>query len=272
MLNCYLPPTLLNEHLPEMRVTLLGTGDAGGVPLYGCNCPACMQARADTDFRRRPCTALVEAGETRILIDAGLSDLTERFPPGSLTAVVLTHFHPDHVQGLFHLRWGIGERIPVYGPPDSVGCADLYKNHGLLEFRRLSKFSPIKIGDLMLTPLPLIHSKVTFGYAIEDTAGQRFAYLTDTVGLPPQTELFLKKWKPELAAVDCTFPPLGDSPRNHNDLTRALGIAGTLVPAKVWLTHISHELDAWLLKNHQDLPSCVAVARDGEVIKPIAKP
>lgn len=56
------------------------------------------------NFRRRPSTTLVEAGATRILLDAGLTDLTERFPPGSLTAIVLTHFRPDHVQGLFHLR------------------------------------------------------------------------------------------------------------------------------------------------------------------------
>ena len=251
-----------------MRVTFLGTGDAGGVPLYGCDCPSCMRARTVADFRRRPCTALLEAGDTRILLDAGLTDLTERFPPGSLSAIVLTHFHPDHVQGLFPLRWGIGERIPVYGPPDSEGCADLYKNHGLLEFRRLAKFEPVTVGNLTLIPLPLIHSKVTFGYAIEDTAGQRFAYLVDTVGLPPQTEKFLKDWRPGSAAVDCAHPPLVDPPRNHNDLTRSLAIAGTLVPAKVWLTHISHELDTWLLESGRDLPPGVAAARDGQVIAP----
>ncbi len=249
-----------------MRVTFLGTGDAGGVPLYGCDCPACQRARAVADFRRRPCTALVEAGETCILLDAGLTDLTERFPPGSLSAIVLTHFHPDHVQGLFHLRWGIGKNIPVYGPPDSEGCADLYRNHGLLEFIRLSKFDPVTVGDLMLTPLPMIHSKVTFGYAIEDSAGQRFAYLTDTVGLPPKTERFLKDWRPGSVALDCTHPPQGDPPRNHNDLTLALAIAEALTPAKVWLTHIAHELDAWLLKNIGDLPPRIAVAHDSQVV------
>ena len=252
-----------------MRVTFLGTGDAGGVPLYGCNCPACVQARAMADFRRRPCSALVEAGdagETRILIDAGLTDLPERFPPGSLSAIVLTHFHPDHVQGLFHLRWGVGASIPVYVPPDSEGCADLYKNHGLLEFRRLSRFAPVTIGNVTLTPLPLIHSKVTFGYAIEDTVGQRFAYLTDTVGLPPKTEQFLKDWRPGSVALDCTHPPQGDKPRNHNDLTRALAIAETLTPAKVWLTHISHEMDAWLLKNTSILPPHIQAAHDAQLM------
>lgn len=250
-----------------MRVTFLGTGDAGGVPLYGCDCPACARARVVADFRRRPCTALVEAGDTRILIDAGLTDLSERFPPGSLSAIVLTHFHPDHVQGLFHLRWGIGESIPVYGPPDSEGCADLYKNHGLLEFHRLAKFTPVRLGDLMLMPLPMIHSKVTFGYAIEDTAGQRFAYLTDTVGLPPKTEAFLKSWRPISMALDCTHSPQGDPSRNHNDLNLALAIAEKLMPAKVWLTHVSHEMDAWLLNNIGDLPPYIVVAHDSEIVQ-----
>jgi phosphoribosyl 1,2-cyclic phosphate phosphodiesterase len=36
---------------------------------------------------------------------------------------LLTHYHLDHVQGLFPLRWGVGAPIPVYGPPDDAGCA-----------------------------------------------------------------------------------------------------------------------------------------------------
>lgn len=249
-----------------MRVSFLGTGDAGGVPFYGCNCAACIRARAVVDFRRRPCTALVEVDDTRILLDAGLTDLTERFPSGSLSAIVLTHFHVDHVQSLFHLRWGIGKTIPVYGPPDSAGCADLYRNHGLLEFRRLTEFEPVTIGNLVLTPLPLVHSKVTFGYAVEATNGQRFAYLTDTAGLPPGTEAFLISWRPAAIALDCSYPPLSNLSRNHNDLTLALTIVEALAPATVWLTHVGHELDAWLLKNIGDLPPRMGVAYDAQVV------
>lgn len=248
-----------------MRVTFLGTGDAGGVPRHGCDCPVCQRARAVVDYRRRPCTALIEAGDTRILIDAGLTDLTERFPPGSLTAIVLTHFHPDHVQGLFHLRWGMGASIPVYAPPDSEGCADLYKNHGLLEFHRLAKFSPVEIGGVALTPLPLIHSKVTFGYAIEGASGQRFAYLTDTVGLPPLTEEYLMQWSPDGLAIDCSHPPRTE-PKNHNDWTLALGIVDRVNARRSWLTHIGHELDAWLLNVSPALSQGIRVARDGLVV------
>jgi phosphoribosyl 1,2-cyclic phosphate phosphodiesterase len=254
-----------------MRITFLGTGDAGGVPLYGCDCPLCARARAIPDFRRHPCTALVEAGATRILLDAGLTDLSERFPPGSLTAIVLTHFHPDHVQGLFHLRWGIGASIPVYGPPDSEGCADLYKNHGLLDFRKLSKFDPLTIGNLKLTPLPLIHSRPTFGYAIEDGAGHRFAYLTDTAGLPPRTEAFLIHQEIGDLAIDCTHPP-GAAARNHNNLEQALSIIERIAPERAYLTHIGHEMDVWLEKNAANLPPRVAVARDNACAPPSLLP
>lgn len=249
-----------------MRVTLLGTGAAGGVPLYGCTCPACTAARHDPARVRQPCSALVEDGATRVLIDAGLTDLHTRFAPGSLTAIVLTHFHPDHVQGLFHLRWGVGVPIPVYGPPDAEGCADLYKHPGLLRFERLAKFEPRHIGTLTLTPVPLVHSKPTFGLALANRQGQRFAYLTDTVGLPPATAAFLRDWQPDALALDCSHPPQPAPPRGHNDWPQALADIAHVRPRRAWLTHISHDLDTWQLALQPPLPAGVHLARDGEII------
>ena len=245
-----------------MRVTFLGTGAAGGVPLFGCRCVACERAHLAPAFVRRPCSALIESGNTRILLDAGLTDLHERFAPGDLDAIVLTHFHPDHVQGLFHLRWGVGARLAVYGPPDSEGCADLYKHPGVLEFHALTKFEPLSIGALTLTPVPLIHSKVTFGYAVAASTGSRFAYLTDTLGLPPRTETFLTDWRPHGLALDCSFPPR-DEPKNHNDWTTAAAVIDKVKPQRAWLTHISHTLDAWLLDTGASMPRA-AIAMDGD--------
>lgn len=245
-----------------MRVTFLGTGAAGGVPLFGCHCTACKRARHEPAFVRRPCSALIESGGTRILLDAGLPDLHERFNPGDLDAIMLTHFHPDHVQGLFHLRWGVGTRIPVYGPPDSEGCADLYKHPGMLEFHALTKFEPLCIGTLTLTPVPLIHSKVTFGYAVESSGGSRFAYLTDTLGFPPRTEAFLTDWQPHGMALDCSFPPQS-APKNHNDWNTALALIDKVAAQRSWLTHIGHSLDTWLLGSGESCPRA-AIARDGD--------
>ncbi len=249
-----------------MRVTFLGTGDAGGVPLYGCDCAACARARQDDTCRRRNCSALIESGDVRILLDAGLTDLTERFPPGSLSAIVLTHFHPDHVQGLFHLRWGKGVPITVYAPPDEEGCADLFKHPGLLDFRTLDAFAPITIGHLRITGLPLNHSRPTFGYAIEDAAGKRFAYLTDTVGLPPATAAFLQAWRADAIVLDCSHPPREPAPRNHNDYRLALEVIAQTGPGQAWLTHLGHEFDCWRMQGHEAMPAGIALAHDGAVI------
>lgn len=246
-----------------MRITFLGTGAAGGVPLFGCQCSACVLAHNSPDYGREPCSALIESGGIRILIDGGLMDLHKRFGPGELDAILLTHFHPDHVQGLFHLRWGKGPTIPVFIPPDPDGCADLFRHPGMLEFRPQVAFSAFQVGPLKITPLPLIHSKITFGYAIELADGPAFAYLTDTRGLPLETGDFLRAMKPDGLAIDCSFPP-SDEPKGHNDWTMALDCIEAVSPVRTWLTHISHELDDWRLSTNPDLPADIRVARDGE--------
>lgn len=245
-----------------MHIRFLGTGSSGGVPLYGCHCAACDSARNDVRLIRRPCTALVEAKSTKILVDAGLMDLHERFPSGNLSAILLTHFHPDHVQGLFHLRWGEGKRISVYAPEDAEGCADLYKHPGLLDFQVVKVFKSYKLGCCLVTPLPLLHSKPTFGYAIESPNGDRFAYLTDTLDLPESTAEFLNEWGGFDLALDCTYPPM-NSPRNHNDLSTALTIIASVNPDNTWLTHISHEHDAWRHSHFAQLSAAINYSYDG---------
>ena len=184
-----------------MRLKFLGTGNAAGVPLFGCDCPLCAKAKGNVDFRRGPASAILEVDNKKYLLDAGFMDIADKFSNEKLDGIFLTHFHPDHIQGLFHLRWGKGEKIPVYCPPDSLGCADLYKNPGILEFISKKKLEAFSVGYLQVTPLPLIHSKVTFGYFFEFD-NQRIAYLTDTKGLPAKTSSFLQSKMLDLLIID----------------------------------------------------------------------
>ncbi|GAA0690444.1 phosphonate metabolism protein PhnP [Marinobacterium maritimum] len=248
-----------------MKLTFLGTGDVRQVPVYGCDCPACSAARQNGSLRRKPCSALFELGDQRMLIDGGLTDLAERFAPGDLHAILLTHYHVDHVQGLFHLRWGLNDSIPVYGPDDRDGCADLLKHPGILDFRPpLQPFKPFMLGEVQVTPLPLQHSKPTFGYLFEH-GGRRIAYLTDTVGLPEDTARFLEDFDELEMVIDCSQPPRPEPPRNHNDLNLVVAVHQRLQPKSTWLTHIGHEMDAWIMDH--ELPAGLSVARDGETIR-----
>lgn len=254
-----------------MRITFLGTAAVGGVPLFGCQCSACRAARENTDLTREPCSALIEYENTKILLDAGLMDLHRRFAPGELDAIVLTHFHADHVQGLLHLRWGKGPKIPVFIPPDPDGCADLFRHPGILDFRPKVAFSAFDIGPFKVTPLPLFHSKPTFGYAFEGRYGATFAYLTDTRGLPTDTETFLRETQPDGLAIDCTFPP-SDAPKGHNDWTRALACIEATAPKRSWLTHISHDLDNWRLNSSPELREGISIAADGDQFELLTSP
>jgi ribonuclease Z len=94
--------------LPQMSVVLCGTGD-----------PA-----PDGD-RAAACTAVFAAGQF-FLVDIGPSSARKAgafaLPLADLTAVLLTHFHSDHIGDLGEINtqsWiaGRGHSLPVYGPP-----------------------------------------------------------------------------------------------------------------------------------------------------------
>ena len=167
----------------SLTITLTGTGGAQLVPVFGCDCAACRRARLQENYRRRPCSAVVKYNDAVTLLDAGIPHLMEDWPAGSfqqfysLTIIWITF------RGCF-LRWGVGATIPVYGPPDDAGCDDLFKHPGIPDFSHtVEPFVVFELQGLRVTPLPLNHSKLTFGYLLE-SAHSRVAWLSDTAGLP----------------------------------------------------------------------------------------
>lgn len=249
----------------SLTLTLTGTGGAQGVPAWGCECPACCRARRSPQYQRKPCSGAVQFNDAITLIDAGLHDLADRWPYGSFRQFLLTHYHMDHVQGMFPLRWGVGEKVPVYGPPDEAGCDDLFKHPGLLDFSyTVEPFVGFDLQGLQVTPLPLNHSKLTFGYLLE-TAHSRVAWLSDTAGLPEKTVTFLRNHHPQVMVIDCSHAPRTESPRNHNDLNTVQALNAAIGCPRAILTHISHQFDEWLMAN--SLPEGIEAGYDGMTIR-----
>ena len=197
----------------------LGTGDSAQVPVYNCNCVACLRARSDTRLRRGPSSAMVRIAGQQWLIDAGRMDLADVFPAPAIT--------------------------------------------GILDFSHTwQPFESRQIAHVKVTAVPLQHSKPCLGYVFESAKG-RCAYLTDTVDLSPETYEWLRQRPLTYCIVDCSHPPQEQAPRNHNDVTRALEMCEGLEIEQLYFTHLSHEMDRWLLQHQASLPSHVHIARDG---------
>lgn len=119
---------------------------------------------------------LVESGQTRILVDAGLSarELCCRLESvgigiESLNALLITHEHTDHVRGLGPLVRRLG--IPVYLQTDLArALADVGKIEAVHEFVEGEEFT---INDLTVRPFAITHDSLApVGFTLAGEEGK----------------------------------------------------------------------------------------------------
>lgn len=94
----------MTEQGPALRVTLLGTGAAGGVPMLSAGWGACDPNEPRN--RRLRASILIEQGAKRLLVDTG-PDVREQLLAANvrrLDGVLYTHAHADHTHGIDELR------------------------------------------------------------------------------------------------------------------------------------------------------------------------
>ena len=124
----------------------------------------------------------IENGSTRLLVDAGLSAraLTERLSainvePETLDAILVTHEHRDHCQGLGPLARRYS--LPVYIHPDTLSA--LNKVGKLPKIKEFDTTSRIDVKDVSVTPFPITHDATpTVGFTIEGQEG-KVGFATD---------------------------------------------------------------------------------------------
>lgn len=251
---------------PQVDFFTLGTGAVCSVPNWGCQCPACHRIKYNPQFIRTPCSGVVRITDKEktqyVMLDAGQTTITERYNRQELSAFVLTHYHADHVQGLLSIRWHKGDAIAVYGRHSDHNIADLQKNRGILKYIEVSLFESFSLHDVLFVPVPLQHSIPTCGYVItyHDTT---MAYCCDTKGLPDSTTEYLQSLSLNTVILDCTTSP-EKSYSGHCNLLEAEQIYQSLRPEYMYLTHIEHDFDLWLLDN--PIPQPLQIAYDNQKI------
>lgn len=139
-------------------------------------------------------SVLVRAGDTQVLIDAGAGVATrlrqEGVHPGDLAAIVLTHWHLDHVQDLWRIVRAAtnargGQRLPVYAPPSWLPTAwpTLQGLRGVgLDHRPVSAGDVVHVGPMRFTALSAVHVLTAVAWRIDDTraGGPSLAVSGDT--------------------------------------------------------------------------------------------
>lgn len=127
--------------------------------------------------------AYLETGETRLLIDAGFSgrQIRQRLAsiaraPETLTGILVTHEHSDHISGLLGLAAKVS--VPIY-------CNRLTKEaietqlQIQINARLFSTGDSFVLGDVMVDTFPVPHDAYDpVGFLVRTTAGN-FGFLTD---------------------------------------------------------------------------------------------
>jgi phosphoribosyl 1,2-cyclic phosphate phosphodiesterase len=232
-----------------MRVTILGCGGSGGVPLTGGIWGNCDPAEP-RNRRRRP-SILVQQDDTTILVDTSPDMREQLLDVGirRLDAVLYTHDHADHVHGIDDLRPICGlmkAPIPIWS--DAGTLATLQERFGYC-FRPHENFElvvrpvlvphifdgPFSVGGIEIVPFVQDHGWTTSqGFRFG-----RFAYSTDAVRLDEHAFAVLEgidTW-----IVDCVRLEPAHPVHAHWPVTRSW--IERVKPRRAILTHMNQTMD-----------------------------
>jgi phosphoribosyl 1,2-cyclic phosphate phosphodiesterase len=254
-----------------LKVRILGCGTSTGVPKIGNEWGAC-----DPDEPRNArlrSSILVESAGERLLIDCGPDLRQQLLTAGvaTLTAVLVTHEHGDHVHGIDELRpvsQKIGGPVPLYSRAHvleelharfgyAFASSDFYP--AVIDPRALE--AELAFGSAKVRWVEQPHGLTTSLGLRFDEGSKSFAYATDFSDLTAEMAALYEGV--DVWIADC----LTRKPHpTHANLDAVLGWARELKVRQVYLTHMGNGLDYKTLQS--ELPGWAAPAYDGLEIAP----
>ncbi|OIO98237.1 MAG: hypothetical protein AUJ92_01785 [Armatimonadetes bacterium CG2_30_59_28] len=254
-----------------MTITFLGTGTSHGVPRIGCDCDVCVST--DPRNKRFRSSILVNAENSHLVVDTTPDFRTQalRHKLRSLDAILFTHAHADHLNGMDDIRCLCPRGgLPCYASPDTLQqvCAHFdYAVREDLNLPGMPRITPVpvdnlfNVGSLRITPFDIRHGRITItAFRFEDAQGRAFVYATDCSEIPARSERHFH----ELDLL--ILGALRHRPHPcHFNVEQAVEITSRFQPAKTLLVHIDHDLDHAL--TNSQLPSGVELSYDGLIVE-----
>ncbi|AXE29089.1 MBL fold metallo-hydrolase [Chromobacterium phragmitis] len=250
--------------MSALEVTILGCGSSSGTPAIGCGCPTCQSD--DVRNKRTRASAYVRVGELGFLIDTGPDLRQQALREGvrQLDAVLYTHPHADHLNGIDDLRAFCYLKkgpISLYGNEFTISNIRERFGYALLPPSKMwdkpvllpeTVSAPFLHQGVALTPIPLLHgSWPCLGWRIGS-----MAWLTDLSKIPDDSLPLLEGL--ELLFLDC----LNDDPYpSHLSVDEAFAWAERIGARRTVLIHMTHKLEYRALSER--CPPGVEVGYDG---------
>jgi phosphoribosyl 1,2-cyclic phosphate phosphodiesterase len=250
---------------PKIKVTFLGTGTSGGVPMIACDCPVCTSE--DKKDKRLRSSILVQSENTTLVVDSGPDFRYQmlRAQVKHLDAIVFTHPHKDHVAGLDDVRafnFFSQQAMKVYASEMTQEVIIREFPYAFYESKypgvpeiQLNTIAtdPFTVGDLQITPIMVWHLKMpvmAFRFG-------PFTYITDANRIEPEEK---KKIKGSEVVVLNTLRK--EKHISHFSLSEGVELAKELGAKQTYFTHISHQMGKHA-EVDSELPPGINLAFDG---------
>ena len=251
-----------------MQITFLGTGTSQGIPVINCPCQVC---RSDEAKNKRLRTSIsVQTPDLSLLVDT-TTDLRLQLlnnPLPEVNAILYTHAHADHVNGLDDLRpfnWASNKRIPAFGDTQTLNRLKLVFDYafgsgplspGIPNLEAYPVRERFQLDGLSIIPLELMHGDTpVYGYRIKN-----FAYCTDVSFIPEKT--YEKLTGLEILVLGA----LRERPHpTHFSLSEAIVAAEKIGAEKTYFIHMCHEIDH--TSTEENLPQNMYLAYDGLILE-----
>ncbi len=262
-----------------MKVLLLGTGAADGMPNAFCHCATCADARSRGEVRTN--TSVLVDG--RLLIDPGPEAPRQATRSGrdlaDLPVILAGHAHDDHLDPslLMHRSWVTDAPLVVAGPEPVIAASRpwLDPDQATVTFTTLTAGDDVTLDRYQVLALPANHHAMgeALCYLIDDGTTP-LLYLTDTGVLPEAAWAALSGRRADLVLLEETFGTAEGKGEHHHNLRtfaatvaqlREIGVADART--RVVAVHLGHD-NPPLVELQTDLAKIGAEALpDGSVVQ-----